>query len=163
MEQVKTQVFKIDELNPATYNPRKALQPGDPEFEALCKSIETFGYVDLVVVNTRTGNTVVSGHQRLSAMKYLGRTEVECVLVDLDEPEEKALNIAMNKISGDWDMEKLKDLLKDLDLSGLDMTLTGFADEELQGLIGDVSLGDEDFDIDEELQNQTGGLKSCQI
>ena len=51
MEQPKTQVFKIADLNPAKYNPRKALQPGDPEFAALCRSIETFGYVDLVVVN----------------------------------------------------------------------------------------------------------------
>ena len=153
MEQVKTQVFRISDLNPAKYNPRKALMPGDPEFEALCRSIETFGYVDLVVVNVRDGaNVIVSGHQRISAMKYLGETSAECVVVDLDEPEEKALNVAMNKISGEWDMEKLKELLKDIDLSGLDMALTGFADEELQGLIGDVNLGgDEDFDVDEEL------------
>ena len=150
MDQVKTQKFNIDDLNPAKYNPRKALAPGDPEFEALCRSIETFGYVDLVVVNVRDGaNVIVSGHQRISAMRYLGMTEAECVVVDLDEPQEKALNVAMNKISGEWDMEKLKALLKDLDLSGLDMTLTGFDDEELKGLIGDVSLGDEDFDEDE--------------
>ena len=152
MEQVKTQKFNIADLNPAKYNPRKQLAPGDPEFEALCKSIETFGYVDLVVVNVRDGkNVVCSGHQRLSAMRYLGWTEAECVVVDLDEPKEKALNVAMNKISGEWDKEKLKELLKDLDLSGLDMTLTGFNDEELKGLIGDVKLGEEDFDVDEEL------------
>lgn len=152
MEQVKTQVFNIADLNPAKYNPRKALQPGDPEFTALCRSIETFGYVDLVVVNVRDGaNVIVSGHQRISAMKYLGETTAECIVVDLDEPEEKALNVAMNKISGEWDMEKLKELLKDIDLSGLDMTLTGFDEDELKGLIGEVSLGDEDFDVDEEL------------
>ena len=153
MEQVRTQVFNIADLNPAKYNPRKALQPGDPEFEALCRSIETFGYVDLVVVNIRDGtNVIVSGHQRISAMKYLGETTAECVVVDLDEPSEKALNVAMNKISGEWDVEKLKELLKDIDLSGLDMALTGFSDEELEGLIGEVDLGgEEDFDVDEEL------------
>ena len=156
MDQVKTQKFNIDDLNPAKYNPRKALAPGDPEFESLCKSIETFGYVDLVVVNVRDGaNVIVSGHQRINAMRYLGMTEAECVVVDLDEPQEKALNVAMNKISGEWDMEKLKALLKDLDLSGLDMTLTGFDDEELKSLIGDVSLGDEDFDEDEVLAKPT--------
>ena len=79
MNQVQTQVFNIADLNPAKYNPRKQLMPGDPEFEALCRSIETFGYVDYVVVNIRDGaNVIVSGHQRLSAMKYLGYTEAEC-------------------------------------------------------------------------------------
>ena len=156
MEQVKTQKFNIADLNPAKYNPRKQLMPGDPEFEALCRSIETFGYVDYVVVNVRDGaNVIVSGHQRLSAMKYLGYTEAECVVVDLDEPQEMTLNIAMNKISGEWDMEKLKALLKDIDLSGLDMTLTGFNEDELKGLIGDVKLGEEDFDVDEEMAKPT--------
>ena len=156
MNQVQTQVFNIADLNPAKYNPRKQLMPGDPEFEALCRSIETFGYVDYVVVNIRDGaNVIVSGHQRLSAMKYLGYTEAECVVVDLDEPQEKALNVAMNKISGEWDMEKLKELIKDIDLSGLDVTLTGFDAEELKSLIGDVKLGEEDFDQDEVLEKPT--------
>ena len=156
MEQVKTQKFNIDDLNPAKYNPRKQLMPGDPEFEALCRSIETFGYVDYVVVNIRDGaNVIVSGHQRLSAMKYLGYTEAECVVVDLDESQEMTLNIAMNKISGEWDMEKLKELIKDIDLSGLDVTLTGFDAEELKSLIGDVKLGEEDFDQDEVLEKPT--------
>ena len=156
MEQPKTQKFNIADLNPAKYNPRKQLQPGDPEFEALCRSIETFGCVSYVVVNVRDGaNVIVSGHQRISAMRYLGYEEAECVVVDLDEPQEMALNVAMNKISGEWDMEKLKALLKDIDLSGLDMTLTGFDEEELKGLIGDVPLGEEDFDVDEELAKPT--------
>ena len=77
-------VMKLSELNPAKYNPRKALKPGDKEFEKLKNSIENFGYVELIVVNTRTGNTVISGHQRLSVLKHLGREEAECVLVDLD-------------------------------------------------------------------------------
>ena len=156
MEQVKTQVFPLSELEYAKYNPRKMLTPGDPEFEALCRSIETFGYVDMIVVNVRDGKrTIVSGHQRASAMRYLGRTEAECIIVDLDDAREKALNVAMNKISGEWDKEKLKELLKDLDLSGLDMTLTGFDDEELRSLIGDPKLGDEDFDEDEVLAKPT--------
>lgn len=100
-------VMKLSELNPAKYNPRKALKPGDKEFEKLKNSIESFGYVELIVVNTRTGNTVISGHQRLSVLKYLGKEEAECVLVDMDADSEKALNIAMNKVSGEWDEVKL--------------------------------------------------------
>lgn len=156
MNSVKTQVFSLSELEYAKYNPRKMLQPGDPEFESLCRSIETFGYVDMIVVNIRDGKrTIVSGHQRASCLRYLNRSEVECIIVDLDDAKEKALNVAMNKISGEWDKEKLKELLKDLDLSGFDMTLTGFDDEELRSLIGDPKLGDEDFDEDEVLAKPT--------
>ena len=168
MNQVKTQVFKIADLNPAKYNPRVALKPGDPEFERLCKSIQTFGYVELIVVNVKNNNTVISGHQRLSALKYLGETEVECVVVELDEDEEKTLNIAMNKISGSFDEVKLKDLLKEIDLSDLDTTLTGFSDEELKKLIGDVDLeevvADDKFDEDaavEEAKANTRSHRGC--
>ena len=73
--------FKLDELNPAKYNPRKKLKPGDKEFQKLENSIKNFGYVELIVVNTANNNTVISGHQRLSVLKHLGETDVECVVV----------------------------------------------------------------------------------
>ena len=81
MTNVKTQKFKLEELNPAKYNPRKKLKPGDKEFEKLKKSIQNFGYVELIVVNAANNNTVISGHQRLSVLKNLGETEAECVVV----------------------------------------------------------------------------------
>ena len=141
MQEVGKQVFKLAELNPAKYNPRKQLKPGDPEFERLCRSLKEFGYVEFILVNVRDGaNTIIHGHQRWACLKHLGEESVECLTVDLDEPEEKALNIAMNKISGEWDLDKLKALLKDIDLSGLDATLTGFPEEELGGLIGDLDV-----------------------
>ena len=90
---------KVDELKAAEYNPRKDLRPGDAEYEKLKRSIQEFGYVEPVIWNKRTG-TVVGGHQRLKVMKDLGYEEVDCVVVDLDEKKEKALNIALNKISG---------------------------------------------------------------
>ena len=162
---VGRQVFKLSELNPAKYNPRKQLKPGDPEFERLCRSIKEFGYVELILVNVRDGkNTIIHGHQRWSCLTHLGWQEAECLTVDLDEPEEKALNIAMNKISGEWDMEKLKAVLKDIDLSDLDATLTGFPEEELGGLIGDLDVdittedGFDPFEDDKGVFLQAGDL-----
>lgn len=116
---MKIERRKVDELKAAGYNPRKDLRPGDAEYEKLKRSIQEFGYVEPVIWNKRTG-TVVGGHQRLKVMKDLGYEEVDCVVVDLDEKKEKALNIALNKISGEWDNDLLANLLKDLDGSGYD-------------------------------------------
>jgi ParB-like chromosome segregation protein Spo0J len=77
--------MNIADLNPAKYNPRKYLKPGDIEFEKLKRSIETFGYVEPIVINIKNKNTVISGHQRLNVLKYLGHKEAECVIVELDD------------------------------------------------------------------------------
>ncbi len=143
----------VVELKAAEYNPRKDLQPGDVEYEKLKRSIQEFGYVEPVIWNKRTG-IVVGGHQRLKVMKDLGYTEVDCVVVDLDEAKEKALNIALNKISGEWDNDLLASLLKDLDGSGYDITLTGFDLAEAQELFGSGSMEnvhEDDFDADSAL------------
>lgn len=149
---MKLQKFKVEELKPAKYNPRKELKPGDPEFEKLKRSIEKFGYVEPILVNTRN-MTVVGGHQRLGVMKHLGITEVDCVIVDIDEQKEKALNIALNKISGAWDDAKLTDLLKELNLAGYDTSLTGFEikeiDELFSGTVYDVK--EDNFDTESEI------------
>ena len=150
--------MKLSELNPAVYNPRIELKPGDPEFEKLKKSISNFGYVELIVVNERTGNTVISGHQRLSVLKNMGIDAVDCVLVDLDQESEKALNIAMNRVNGDWDKDKLALLITDLQATDFDVSLTGFEPEELEDLFReDTKKGvqDDDFDVDAELSKPT--------
>ena len=125
--------MKIDELLPASYNPRKDLQPGDPEYERLYRSITEFGYVEPIVWNRRTGR-VVGGHQRLKVLKAQGYTEVSVSVVDLDEQREKALNVALNKIGGDWDEAKLVELLQELE-KDMDLELTGFTQKELDKLI----------------------------
>lgn len=140
----------VEDLKAAEYNPRKDLKPGDPEYEKLKRSIEEFGYVEPVIWNKRTGK-VVGGHQRLKVLKDLGHTEVDCVVVDLDENREKALNIALNKISGAWDNDLLANLLRDLDTNGFDVTLTGFDLAEAQELFGSGSMEnvhEDDFDAD---------------
>lgn len=147
--------IKVEQLIPADYNPRKDLQPGDSEYEKIKRSLEEFGYVDPVIWNKTTGR-VVGGHQRLKVLASMGRTEVECVVVELDEEKEKALNVALNKISGDWDKEKLAVLMTDLDAADFDVSLTGFDAAEIDDLFKDTlrdGVEDDDFDVEEELQN----------
>ena len=102
----------LEQLHTADYNPRVALEPGDPEFERLKNSIETFGEVAPIVWNQRTGR-IVGGHQRLAVYKHLGRQTATVSVVDLDEKEEKLLNVALNKIKGQWDYSKLEQRRRD--------------------------------------------------
>lgn len=136
---MQIQKMPTAELKAAAYNPRKDLKPGDAEFEKLKRSIQEFGYVEPIIWNSRTGN-VVGGHQRLKVMKHLGYQEVDCVIVDLELQKEKALNIALNKISGGWDDGLLTVLLKDLEQSGYDIGLTGFDAAEVKDLFGSGSM-----------------------
>ena len=142
----------ISELKAAEYNPRKDLKPGDPEFEKLKRSLEQFGYVEPVIWNKTTGN-VVGGHQRLKVLQTLGHTEIDCVVVEMDSEKEKALNIALNKISGDWDKDKLALLITDLQASDFDVSLTGFDPAEIDDLFKDgTETKDDNFDVEGELE-----------
>lgn len=145
----------ISELKPADYNPRKDLQPGDAEYEKLKRSLTEFGYVEPVIWNSTTGN-IVGGHQRLKVLEDLGHTDVDVIVVELDETREKALNIALNKISGEWDNDRLALLIADLDASDFDAELTGFDDAEIQQLIGSLDEDeDDDFDLTAALEAAT--------
>ena len=144
----------VKELLPADYNPRKDLKPGDPEYEKLKRSIEQFGYVEPVIWNEQTGR-VVGGHQRLKVLTDMGITEVDVVVVSLSDEKEKALNIALNKISGAWDNEKLALVIADLQGTDFDVSLTGFDPEELDDLFRDDmknGVKEDDFDVDAELE-----------
>jgi DNA modification methylase len=145
------------ELIPADYNPRKDLKQGDEEYEKLKRSIEQFGYVEPIIWNKLTGR-VVGGHQRLKVLIDMGLTEVDCVVIEVDEEKEKALNIALNKINGEWDTEKLALLITDLQGEDFDVFLTGFDQSEIDDLFKvDVKDGvkDDEFDVNKELQNPT--------
>lgn len=145
--------LKIDTLIPAKYNPRKALKPGDAEFEKIKNSITEFGYVDPIIVNTDM--TIIGGHQRWSVLKTLGYTEVDCVVIEIDKTKEKALNIALNKVTGEWNKELLADLIKDLQSLDYDVSFTGFDPPEIDELFNDIHSKDtkeDDFDVEEELK-----------
>ncbi len=140
----------IGQLNPAAYNPRQYFQPGDPEYEKLKRSMQEFGYVEPIVWNKRTGN-IVGGHQRYKVLLDMGMSEVDCVVVDLDETKEKALNLALNKIQGDWDYLKLKDILQELDTGELDLELTGFDMEEIEELMTQFHVPEEEPEFIEDI------------
>lgn len=149
--------MKTEKLLPADYNPRKDLKPGDAEYEKLKRSIEQFGYVEPIIWNKTTGR-VVGGHQRLKVLIDMGINEVDCVIVEMDENKEKALNVALNKISGEWDKDKLALLITDLQAEDFDVSLTGFDAAEIDDLFKDTiqdKVKDDDFDVDAELQNPT--------
>jgi len=137
----------IEDLEPAAYNPRKNLKPGDKEYEKIKRSIQEFGYVDPIIVNSDM--TVIGGHQRLKVLQELNYIEIDCVVIDIPKNKEKALNIALNKISGSWDIPMLKDLLEELDTGAIDMAITGFDEEEIEDMMTKNSI----VDIDELLEN----------
>lgn len=143
---------RLADLRPAEYNPRRDLQPGDPDYEKIARSIEQFGYVDPLVVNK--DGTVIGGHQRLRVLKDMGAEEADVVVLDLDKEREKALNIALNKITGDWDPVKLTEVIGDLDLEEYDLSLTGYTEKELEAILAEVRLDPNSLTDDFELPDR---------
>lgn len=141
------EVKRIADMNRAAYNPRVDLQPEDEEYQAIERSLKRHGLVQPIVWNRRT-NTVVSGHQRLTVLEAQGETEVTVSVVDLDDIQEKELNVALNKITGEWDDDKLSVILNEL---GEEATDTGFTlpeidvlRDELKSYFDDVTAPDEE-------------------
>lgn len=133
------QEIEVSKLNQAAYNPRKELQPDSFEWGRLKDSLVKFGTVEPIIWNRRTGN-VIGGHQRLAVLKSLGFTSVPCQILDMDLKQEKLLNVALNKIRGRWDDQKLEDLIAGLDAELAAMT--GFSGDELALLLA----SDDDID-----------------
>lgn len=156
MKTAKLSVLPIKDLNPAEYNPRKRLKPGDKEYEKIKHSIEEFGFADPVVVNSDM--TIIGGHQRVTVAAALGYTEVPCAIVEVSKTQEKALNIALNKISGEWNQELLADLIQDLQDSDFDVGFTGFEPPEIEQLfskVHDKEVKEDDFNVEAELKKPT--------
>ena len=143
---LKIESININEIKPANYNPR--LIKGE-EFQKLEESINEFGLVDPIIINLENNN-IIGGHQRYDVlMKNKDKGNENLFLIKLgkigwvfnntdlnikDENHEKALNIALNKISGEWDNNKLSELIGDLNLTGFNINLTGFDDIEILSL-----------------------------
>ena len=119
---------EINELHESVFNPRIKLEKSSKEYQQIADSIQQFGFVEPLVVNEHN-MCVIGGHQRLQILKDSGATQVDCVMINETDPErEKALCVALNKIKGDWDMEKLAYLLGDDEVSAFP---TGFDEGEV--------------------------------
>lgn len=149
---MKMETRRLADLRPAEYNPRRKLQPGSPEYEKIARSIEDFGYCDPIIIN-RDG-TIIGGHQRTQILLDMGVETADVVVVDLDKDREKALNIALNKITGKWDQVKLIELIGELDLEGYDLERTGYTEEELKDILQQTRIRPEDFTQDFTLPNR---------
>jgi len=133
---------KVKDLLPASYNPRKMTENERRDLE---DSIKEFSTPVPIVLNIGSRNNIlINGHQRVSIYADLGIEEIDAMIPnrELDEKEEKTLNLRLNKNLGSWDEEKLKELDMDLLLE------VGFGDEELQSLFDDVDVIDDDFDVE---------------
>lgn len=145
------QNISVKKLKTAEYNPRRDLRPEDEEYQKIKNSIKEFGYVAPIIINSDM--TVIGGHQRLKVLQDLGYTEIECNVVNLDKNQEKALNIALNKISGEWDNDKLEAILAELKETDIDMNITGFSNDEIDDILKDImGSNEDDFDLEEALE-----------
>ncbi|HUT75599.1 MAG TPA: DNA methyltransferase [Armatimonadota bacterium] len=140
----------LADLREAPYNPRAI---SDEMLGSLSTSITRFGLVEPIVWNRRSGN-VVGGHQRLKVLQAQGIEETDVVVVDLAPADERTLNLALNKITGDWDIPKLSAVLEELQLANADLDLTGFGQEEIGEIFGQARqllFGDQEerFDAEE--------------
>ena len=150
---MQTTFVRIDELKFSDYNPREI---SIHDFESLKRSIRRYGLVEPIVANHHLGreNVIVGGHQRVRAAKALGIAEVPVIYVDLPVSEEQLLNLALNRIKGDWQEEQLVQLIGQIE-SGQDLGLTGFTDQELDKLLyGALDAGgvrEDEFRIEDAL------------
>jgi hypothetical protein len=141
---------KINELVPAKYNPRKI---SSDSLGRLTKSLSELGNLQPITWNAKSGN-IIGGHQRLKCYEALGKEEVDVWAVWLDEIQEKAANLALNKLSGEFDMPQLKDILEELDAGEIDIDITGFGTDEMAELMEQAPPETE--------KEELGGGEKCQ-
>jgi DNA modification methylase len=146
---MKIEIKKLSELKPAPYNPR---QSNAEQEKQLKSSLEKFGVVEPIIFNKQTGY-IVGGHFRIRELKKLGYKEIECVIVDLNEADEKELNIRLNANTGSWDWDELannwdSELLSDwgLEIPGFEPTILEAEEDDFDapegGIETDIVLGD---------------------
>ncbi len=144
----------VEDLRPDPFNPRRI---SDTELDALTRSIREFGLVDPIIAR-RQDSVVIGGHQRLLAARRLGLDTVPVIYLNITTEQAKLLNLALNSIAGDWDQELLARLLADLqDTPDVDITLTGFAEDEIKNLLRTLDSREkrnrpESFDLDAALE-----------
>ena len=125
---MEIQLLNINDLIEFPDNPRKISLK---DMEDLVADLREFGFVEPIVVNSDM--TIIGGHQRVEAAKKLGMTQVPAFMVDLMPDKAKVLNIALNKIQGEWDYSKLQYVLTELSVDS--QKLAGFSGKELEKIM----------------------------
>lgn len=152
----------LDDIHPAKYNPRHMQET---EMTKLEKSLQTYGLTSPIIIDLTDNNTIIGGHQRYTALQntnpqiqlQLIRNGDIGLVVDTrekhikDKNDQKALNLALNRINGEWDEGKLHDLIQELQSDDYLLELTGFDDYELI----ELDLDNEYADIEELFTNET--------
>ena len=149
---VKFDKILMSEIKLSDYNPRR-ISP--EEVQHLKNSIKQFGFVSPIIINLRN-NRIIGGHQRYKVLLDEGVEELFLLKLgdigwcfsdnDLkidDDVGEKALNLALNKIKGEWDEYKLNNILEELSLDGLDISLTGFERQDISDDFIDLKNNDD--------------------
>ena len=131
---------QIADLIPAPYNPRQSTAKQEKHLK---ESLEKFGLVEPIIFNKQTGY-IVGGHFRVRELKKLGIKEIECVIVDLNEADEKELNIRLNANTGSWDWDTLANDWEVADLEAWGLEIPQF-DER-----GEIDYSDKNQEIDVE-------------
>lgn len=154
--QFDVEQIPIERLRPDPANPRRI---GDDELEALTRSIRQWGLVQPVLAR-RADGIVIGGHQRLVAARRLGLTSVPVIWLNLDADQTRLLGLALNRIAGTWDEQLLARLLGDLKAEAVDLTLSGFGEDELKELLLSLDAREkadrpESFDLDAALEEAT--------
>jgi ParB-like chromosome segregation protein Spo0J len=160
------EMVDIHALKLAEYNPRRI---SEEEMTKLVNSLKEFGFIQPVIAR-REDNLVIGGHQRIAAYQKVltdtgGDTKVPVVFLDsISDERVKILNLALNRISGEWDFEKLALIFEEFngkDLSMGEISLSGFDDKEIKSLLG--SFDKEDYNTNSELnvEEMADGLKQC--
>lgn len=167
---VKFENININDLNPSEYNPR-IMKPS--EQLKLKRNLETFGLIDPILVDLTDNMTVIGGHQRLQVLKEIDEdTELKLLrLGDLglvfketnikikDKNDQKAMNLSLNKITGEWDFNKVDNVLIGLHEDNYLLELTGFdLDEITLEPLGEDYLENEQKileNIEEQIQYET--------
>lgn len=169
---MSTETIKITDIVPARYNPRKI---SNEDYNKLSNSINEYGLVDPIIIHL-SNNHIIGGHQRFEVLmdEYMNgnndyhelilirRGDIGWIFPDeelkiKDINHEKALNITLNKVQGEWDFEKLEDLFNDLTIEGLDLKLTGWGKDEIKELSKNIDLsnfGQEEIDLEESLAEE---------
>ncbi len=130
---LRVEQVALAEMRPAPWNPRTIT---DFQLEALQHSLEEFGAVEPVVLNA--DGLILGGHQRYAAARALGWDSLPAVRLDLDEESAKLLNLALNRISGEWDTSMLAELVSTIDRQASEFVVAGFPSDEVERLLASL-------------------------